>query len=64
MLLELHQNGLLPLMTLPDAEVKVAGSLPAQAYGDANPVTSNDTAGGRFTNRRIEFVARQSFPAG
>jgi outer membrane protein OmpA-like peptidoglycan-associated protein len=36
-----------------------AGSLVAQGYGDANPVTSNDTAGGRFTNRRIEFVAQQ-----
>jgi outer membrane protein OmpA-like peptidoglycan-associated protein len=36
-----------------------ADSLIAQGYGDANPVTSNDTAGGRFTNRRIEFVAQQ-----
>ncbi|CAB3786408.1 Outer membrane protein A [Paraburkholderia ultramafica] len=36
-----------------------AGSLIAHGYGDANPVTSNDTAGGRFTNRRIEFVAQQ-----
>jgi outer membrane protein OmpA-like peptidoglycan-associated protein len=34
-------------------------SLIAHGYGDANPVTSNDTAGGRFTNRRIEFVAQQ-----
>lgn len=36
-----------------------AGSLTAQGYGDANPLTSNDTASGRFTNRRIEFVVRQ-----
>lgn len=40
-----------------------ASSLIAQGYGDANPVASNDTAGGRFTNRRIEFVARQQSPA-
>lgn len=36
-----------------------AGSLVAQGYGDANPVTSNDTESGRFANRRIEFVVRQ-----
>jgi outer membrane protein OmpA-like peptidoglycan-associated protein len=35
-----------------------AGSLVAQGYGDANPLTSNDTESGRFTNRRIEFVVR------
>ncbi|QQC63083.1 OmpA family protein [Paraburkholderia ginsengisoli] len=35
-----------------------AGSLIAQGYGAASPVASNDTAGGRFTNRRIEFVAQ------
>ena len=36
-----------------------ADSLVAQGYGDANPVASNDTASGRFANRRIEFVAQQ-----
>jgi outer membrane protein OmpA-like peptidoglycan-associated protein len=33
-----------------------ADSLTAQGYGDARPVASNDTASGRFANRRIEFV--------
>jgi outer membrane protein OmpA-like peptidoglycan-associated protein len=36
-----------------------ADSLLAQGYGDARPVASNDTASGRFANRRIEFVAQQ-----
>ncbi|MFM0735304.1 OmpA family protein [Paraburkholderia sediminicola] len=36
-----------------------AASLIAQGYGDARPVASNDTASGRFANRRIEFVAQQ-----
>ncbi|MFM0073183.1 OmpA family protein [Paraburkholderia sediminicola] len=36
-----------------------ADSLVAQGYGDADPVASNDTASGRFANRRIEFVAQQ-----
>ncbi|MFM0016120.1 OmpA family protein [Paraburkholderia sediminicola] len=36
-----------------------ADSLVAQGYGDASPVASNDTASGRFANRRIEFVAQQ-----
>ena len=36
-----------------------ADSLVAQGYGDARPVASNDTASGRFANRRIEFVAQQ-----
>ncbi|WP_434107714.1 OmpA family protein [Paraburkholderia caffeinilytica] len=36
-----------------------AASLVAQGYGDVRPVASNDTAGGRFANRRIEFVAQQ-----
>ena len=36
-----------------------ADSLIAQGYGDARPVASNDTASGRFANRRIEFVAQQ-----
>ncbi|MFM0152827.1 OmpA family protein [Paraburkholderia sediminicola] len=35
-----------------------AASLVAQGYGDARPVASNDTASGRFANRRIEFVAQ------
>ncbi|CAE6685943.1 OmpA family protein [Paraburkholderia domus] len=35
-----------------------ADSLVAQGYGDARPVASNDTASGRFANRRIEFVAQ------
>ena len=36
-----------------------ADSLTAQGYGDARPVASNDTASGRFANRRIEFVEAQ-----
>jgi outer membrane protein OmpA-like peptidoglycan-associated protein len=36
-----------------------ADSLSAQGYGDARPVASNDTASGRFANRRIEFVDGQ-----
>ena len=36
-----------------------AESLVAQGYGDARPVASNDTASGRFANRRIEFVTQQ-----
>lgn len=36
-----------------------ADSLVAQGYGGARPVASNDTASGRFANRRIEFVAQQ-----
>ena len=36
-----------------------AASLIAQGYGDVRPVASNDTASGRFANRRIEFVAQQ-----
>jgi outer membrane protein OmpA-like peptidoglycan-associated protein len=36
-----------------------ADSLLAQGYGDARPVASNDTASGRFANRRIEFVTQQ-----
>ncbi|MBT2791514.1 OmpA family protein [Paraburkholderia strydomiana] len=34
-------------------------SLSAQGYGQAHPVQPNDTASGRFANRRIEFVAQQ-----
>ncbi|KXV11733.1 flagellar motor protein MotB [Caballeronia megalochromosomata] len=34
-------------------------SLTAAGYGDANPVADNDTASGRFANRRIEFVVRK-----
>jgi outer membrane protein OmpA-like peptidoglycan-associated protein len=34
-------------------------TLTAQGYGEANPVAGNDTEGGRFKNRRIEFVANQ-----
>ncbi|WP_250514802.1 OmpA family protein [Caballeronia sp. INDeC2] len=33
-------------------------SLTATGYGDANPIADNDTASGRFANRRIEFVVR------
>ena len=33
-----------------------ADSLTAQGYGDVRPVASNDTASGRFANRRIEFT--------
>jgi outer membrane protein OmpA-like peptidoglycan-associated protein len=36
-----------------------ADSLIAQGYGDVRPVASNDTASGRFANRRIEFVVQQ-----
>ncbi|WP_322062177.1 OmpA family protein [Paraburkholderia sp. J63] len=36
-----------------------ASTLTAEGYGDAKPVDSNDTEGGRFHNRRIEFVAQQ-----
>ncbi|MFM0549891.1 OmpA family protein [Paraburkholderia sediminicola] len=36
-----------------------ADSLIAQGYGQVRPVASNDTASGRFANRRIEFVAQQ-----
>ncbi|MFL9869670.1 OmpA family protein [Paraburkholderia fungorum] len=36
-----------------------ADLLVAQGYGDVRPVASNDTASGRFANRRIEFVAQQ-----
>jgi outer membrane protein OmpA-like peptidoglycan-associated protein len=36
-----------------------ADSLTAQGYGDVRPVASNDTASGRFANRRIEFVEAQ-----
>ncbi|RKE25305.1 uncharacterized protein DUF937 [Paraburkholderia sp. BL23I1N1] len=36
-----------------------ADSLVAQGYGDVRPVASNDTASGRFANRRIEFVTQQ-----
>ncbi|HEX7909528.1 MAG TPA: OmpA family protein [Paraburkholderia sp.] len=35
-----------------------ADSLTAQGYGETRPVASNDTASGRFANRRIEFVAQ------
>jgi len=33
-------------------------SLTAMGYGDANPVADNETASGRFANRRIEFVVK------
>lgn len=33
-------------------------SLTAAGYGDANPVADNETASGRFANRRIEFVVK------
>lgn len=36
-----------------------ADSLSAQGYGEARPIVSNGTAGGRFANRRIEFVTQQ-----
>jgi outer membrane protein OmpA-like peptidoglycan-associated protein len=36
-----------------------ASTLTAQGYGEANPVDSNDTASGRFRNRRIEFATQQ-----
>jgi outer membrane protein OmpA-like peptidoglycan-associated protein/uncharacterized protein YidB (DUF937 family) len=32
-----------------------ADSLVAKGYGDSNPIASNDTADGRFKNRRIEY---------
>ncbi|XUW88318.1 OmpA family protein [Burkholderia sp. M6-3] len=35
-----------------------ADSLSAQGYGQAHPIQPNDTASGRFANRRIEFVAQ------
>lgn len=34
-------------------------SLTARGYGDVRPVASNETASGRFANRRIEFVELQ-----
>jgi OOP family OmpA-OmpF porin len=34
-------------------------SLTASGYGDANPVADNETASGRFANRRIEFVVKK-----
>ncbi|WOD17846.1 OmpA family protein [Paraburkholderia kirstenboschensis] len=34
-------------------------SLSAQGYGQARPIQTNDTASGRFANRRIEFVTQQ-----
>ncbi|WP_087752466.1 OmpA family protein [Paraburkholderia caledonica] len=36
-----------------------ADSLSAQGYGQAHPLQPNDTASGRFANRRIEFAAQQ-----
>ncbi|WP_144157596.1 OmpA family protein [Paraburkholderia sp. BCC1885] len=39
-----------------------ADSLVAQGYGDVRPVASNDTASGRFANRRIEFVDGEQAP--
>lgn len=36
-----------------------ADSLSAQGYGQVHPMQSNDTASGRFANRRIEFAAQQ-----
>ncbi|WP_345812145.1 OmpA family protein [Paraburkholderia sp. PREW-6R] len=36
-----------------------ASSLTAQGYGDTHPIASNDTASGRFANRRIEFLTQQ-----
>jgi outer membrane protein OmpA-like peptidoglycan-associated protein len=36
-----------------------ADSLSAQGYGQAHPIATNDTASGRFTNRRIEFITQQ-----
>lgn len=34
-------------------------TLSAKGHGEANPVDSNETDGGRFHNRRIEFVSKQ-----
>jgi outer membrane protein OmpA-like peptidoglycan-associated protein len=34
-------------------------SLTSAGYGDANPVADNETASGRFANRRIEFVIKK-----
>ncbi|BBU29255.1 hypothetical protein BTHE68_29890 [Burkholderia sp. THE68] len=34
-------------------------SLSASGYGDANPVADNETASGRFANRRIAFVVKK-----
>ncbi|MFM0438603.1 OmpA family protein [Paraburkholderia strydomiana] len=36
-----------------------ADSLSAQGYGQAHPLQPNDSASGRFANRRIEFAAQQ-----
>ncbi len=36
-----------------------ADLLTARGYGDVRPVASNETASGRFANRRIEFVELQ-----
>jgi outer membrane protein OmpA-like peptidoglycan-associated protein len=36
-----------------------ADSLSVQGYGQAHPIATNDTASGRFTNRRIEFITQQ-----
>lgn len=36
-----------------------AARLTAKGYGSAQPVASNDTASGRFQNRRIEFKLRR-----
>ncbi|BAN25048.1 OmpA family protein [Caballeronia insecticola] len=35
-------------------------SLTAEGYGDARPVADNETASGRFSNRRIEFVVKKN----
>ncbi|SAK54774.1 OmpA/MotB family outer membrane protein [Caballeronia pedi] len=34
-------------------------SLTAAGYGDANPIADNETASGRFANRRIAFVVKK-----